>query len=656
VAVDHLHVGIVGAGPRGLSVLERLCAHERASASHPAVTVHLVDPARPGAGRVWRTDQSPHLLMNTVASQISVYTDDSVDLQGPVEYGPTLHEWAHTLRPDQDHSEELRAQARSLGPNSYPTRALYGSYLQDAFDRVVAGAPAHIRVTVHPLRAVALDEDPDTGEQSLRLEDGTVLRGLSAVVLTQGHVDVRPSAGEEALAGFARDHGLAYLRPTNPADADLSGIPPGSRVLLRGMGLNFFDYMALLTSGRGGTFERTSGTVTYRPSGREPLMFATSRRGVPYHARGSNEKGPFVRHQPRLLTAAAADFLRRRALGGQPARFATTIWPLIAREVESVYYGSLLRAEGREAEREQFVARYLATSAGECQMRLLDEYGIEPARRWNWNRLAQPWGSRQFTDREDFHRWLLDYLAEDVAQAHEGNISSPLKSALDVLRDLRNEIRIAVDHGGLTGESHRDDLEAWYTPLNAFLSIGPPASRIEEMRALIEAGILVVLGPGAKIRADTATGAFVADTETVPGEPVAAQALIEARLPEPDLRRTADPLMRDLLDRGRARTYGIPSSVRDHHETGALAVTLSPYRVVEADGRPTPRRFALGVPTEGVHWVTAAGIRPGVNSVTLVDTDAIAHAVLTQADLTQAVLTQADHPQPAALPSARQSM
>lgn len=34
------------------------------------------------------------------------------------------------------------------------------------------------------------------------------------------------------------------------------------------------------------------------------------------------------------------------------------------------------------------------------------------------------------------------------------------------------------------------------------------------------------------------------------------------------------------------------------------------------------------MPTESVHWVTAAGIRPGVGSVTLEDSDAIAAAVL----------------------------
>ncbi len=57
-------------------------------------------------------------------------------------------------------------------------------------------------------------------------------------------------------------------------------------------------------------------------------------------------------------------------------------------------------------------------------------------------------------------------------------------------------------------------------------------------------------------------------------------------------------------------------------------MTERPYRLIDAHGVPHPRRFAYGVPTESVHWVTAAGIRPGVGSVTLEDSDAIAAAVL----------------------------
>lgn len=57
-------------------------------------------------------------------------------------------------------------------------------------------------------------------------------------------------------------------------------------------------------------------------------------------------------------------------------------------------------------------------------------------------------------------------------------------------------------------------------------------------------------------------------------------------------------------------------------------MTERPYHLLDGRGRAHPRRFAYGVPTEAVHWVTAAGIRPGVDSVTLGDSDAIARTVL----------------------------
>lgn len=90
---DRFEVCIVGAGPRGLSALERLCANERALRSHVDVTIHVVDPHLPGAGGVWRTDQARHLLTNTVAAQITVFTDGSSRIAGPVETGPSLYEW-----------------------------------------------------------------------------------------------------------------------------------------------------------------------------------------------------------------------------------------------------------------------------------------------------------------------------------------------------------------------------------------------------------------------------------------------------------------------------------------------------------------------------------------------------------------------------------
>lgn len=599
-------VALVGAGPRGTSVLERLCASAPELLPPGAgLTVHVIDPAPPGPGRVWRTAQSAELLMNTVSSQVTLFTDDSVDCSGPIRSGPSLYDWA----------------GGALGPDEYPTRAHYGRYLEWVFAKVVREAPPAIRVETYATRAVRLDDAPD-GRQVLTLDDGRTLPGLSAVVLAQGHLPTAADTTQRQVAAYAERHGLHYVPPANPADVDLSAVSPGEPVLLRGLGLNFFDHMALLTTGRGGAFvpapEGVKG-LRYVPSGNEPRLYAGSRRGIPYQARGDNAKGPYGRHLPFVLTSEVIAGFRKRAEAGEAPDFLTEIWPLVAKEVETVYYAALIPEERR---RSDFTERFLAVPHRHAQEAcLLDEFGVAEGERWSWDRVSRPYTGRAFADPGQWRDWLRAYLREDAAQAARGNVDGPLKSALDVLRDLRNELRLIVDHGGLTGTSRRDHLDRWYTPLNAFLSIGPPRRRVEELVALMEAGVVEVLGPRLEVREED--GAWVAHSPEVPGSAVRATALVEARLPEPDLRRSADDLLARLLKTGQCRPHTV-----DGYETGGLDVTQRPYRLIDRQGRAHPRRFAFGVPTEGVHWVTAAGARPGVDSVTLSDADAVARAAL----------------------------
>jgi uncharacterized NAD(P)/FAD-binding protein YdhS len=592
-------VAVVGAGPRGTSVLERLCASAPELLPPGArLTVHMVDPAPPGAGRVWRTAQPTDLLMNTVACQVTLFTDDSVDCSGPIRPGPSLHAWADG----------------ELGPDEYPTRAQYGRYLEWVFARTVREAPPGVRIRTHAARAIRLDDAPD-GRQTLALDDGRELTDLSAVVLAQGHLPTVPDPAELETTAYAEAHGLLHVPPANPADVDLSAVSPGEPVLLRGLGLNFFDHTALLTTGRGGRFVPGAHGLRYVPSGREPRLYAGSRRGVPYQARGDNAKGPYGRHTPLVLTPEVLAGFRKRADSGEAPDFLAEIWPLVAKEVETVYY-ELLVGGG------DFRDRFLAVPHGDPQEALLlDEFGVPAAARWSWERISRPYTGQDFADPGQWREWLLAHLREDAAQAALGNARGPLKAALDVLRDLRNELRLVVDHGGIAGPSRRDHLDRWYTPLNAFLSIGPPRRRVEELAALLEAGVVEVLGPRLEVRAEG--GAWVASSPEVPGSGVRVTTLVEARLPEPDLRRTADTLLAGLLRTGACRPHSV-----DGYETGGLDVTVRPYHLIDRQGRSHARRFALGVPTEGVHWVTAAGARPGVDSVTLSDADAVARAAL----------------------------
>jgi hypothetical protein len=602
---------VIGLGPRGLSVVERVCAN--AVEDGTRVLVHVVDPHLRAGGRVWHTGQPGVLLMNTVASQVTMFTDASVSCAGPVRTGPSLHEWATLFVPTEPfgpYPDWLYAEAAALGPDSYPTRAFYGHYLRWVFDRLTRFAPGLVEIAAHATTAVGLDDVG--GTQQVTLADGCVLTDLDTIVLALGHLDV-PVTGEElALRDFAAAHGLRYIPPGNPAEADLTAIPPGEPVALRGLGLSFFDHIALLTTGRGGRFTADENGLRYQPSGREPVLVAGSRRGVPHHARGENQKGVHGRHLPLFLTPDVIAGLRARGDVG----FTADVWPLVDREVRAVFYAAHL-----DGDRAAFLSAFRATPDDPD---LPGRFGITA--RWDWDLIAFPYGDRRFGDHDEYRTWLLGHLRRDLEEARLGNVDGPLKAALDVLRDIRNEIRLVVDHGGLTGGSYRDELLSWYTPFNAFLSIGPPPRRIAEMIALVEAGMLSMCGPGMRVK--PAPDGFVVSSEKIPGAELVTQTLVEARLPVTDIRATTNPLVRHLLETGSCTTYRIPDPETGYVVSGGLAVTPKPYRLIDATGQAHSRRFAFGVPTEPVHWGTAAGIRPGVDSVILGDADAIARACL----------------------------
>ena len=379
----HAHVAIVGGGPRGTSTLERLCSSaSEFLAPGKRLIVHVVDPSPPGPGRVWRTEQPSELLMNTVTSQVTLFTDESVDCSGPINPGPSLYTWVNKAEP-------------GLGPDNYLNRAQYGRYLEWVFSEVVRQAPPEVEVEVHTARAVRLDNEPN-GCQTLTLSTGHTLSGLAAVILAQGHLPLLADPKQQQLTAYAEQHGLHHIQPSNPADVELSSPAPGEPVFLRGLGLVFFDYMTLLTTGRGGHFTCTPNGLRYHPSGNEPRMYAGSRRGVPYQARGDNAKGQSGRHTPIVLTEEVIAGFRTRADSGDVPDFLSEIWPLIAKEVETVYYEGVLGQQG--SGRLDFRGRFLATPYNSpLQTQLLDEFNIPEASRWSWDRILQPYRGRTYT-------------------------------------------------------------------------------------------------------------------------------------------------------------------------------------------------------------------------------------------------------------------
>ncbi|MFD0690599.1 FAD/NAD(P)-binding protein [Actinomadura fibrosa] len=615
-----MSICVVGAGPRGTALVERIVANAPAERR---IDVHVVDPYPPGGGHVWRPDQPGHLLMNTVAADTTLFTDRSVRCAGPPVPGPSLYEWASAVARAGDADPAAQDEAARTLPWSHPSRRFYGRYLAWVYDRVTAAAPERIAIHAHRTRAVALTEDA-AGRQIVALEDGSGPLAVDAVILALGHTDLEPTPEQRAHGRFAAEHGLFYGPPANPLDTRSDAIPPGAAVLVRGLGMNFFDHMSLLTIGRGGRFEPAGDRLRYRPSGREPVLHAGSRRGVPYLARGDYGRMPPA-FPARYFDAAAVARLREAG----PADFASDVWPLIAKETAAVYYDVLLREQPGACAMppERFRARFDALAWEDPAMTdLIAAAFPDPVVRLDFAALHRPLDSVPL-DREPVHDTVEALVRADLAQARNAP-RSPLKNAMTALGATRGRVRDLVAHGGLTGASHRRDLDGWFQGFAASVASGPPAGRVDELLALAGAGLVRFLGPDMIVTAGPAEGAFLGASPRTGAAPVAAPALLEAHLPPPDLGRTADPLLRRLRDGGACRPYRIPTPGGPAYETRGMDVEPGTFRVVDARGRAHPRRFALGIPIESVDWLTAMGAKPAANAAMLAQADAVARAAL----------------------------
>ncbi len=156
---------MVGGGPRAIGVLERLGANAAVpgTAERLAGTplhVDIVDPHMPGAGRIWRAEESPLLLMNSRAADVSIFTDETVEAEGPVVAGPSLAEWADGIRRGTIAAPTAGttrlAEIHALGPTDFASRRVQALYLEWFFGQVLAALPSTVSVTVHRTTATAV--------------------------------------------------------------------------------------------------------------------------------------------------------------------------------------------------------------------------------------------------------------------------------------------------------------------------------------------------------------------------------------------------------------------------------------------------------------------------------------------------------------------
>lgn len=633
-------IAIVGAGPRGTSVLERLASELRRTKNHSRpITVVVFDLDDPGAGHVWSTTQSRLYLMNTPAGFPTVAPERT----GADEPGLSFEQWRLSGGDGAALSSVEARELKEMGRGSYPPRALYGRYLRHVFDRSIAALRAHEAVAgvrVERAEITSLNRgEADYQLRGRRLGAAVAGKGrdgeefemnADAVILALGHVPARLNPKQDAMAQAALDMGLTYQGPNVPTDVAWDRVPPGQTVLVRGLGLNFFDVMVALTVGRGGQFKEVNGgpgrALEYWPSGRESRIVAASRRGTPYRAKSCIEE--FI---PKSVKLQYLDFdvivqkvAEARLLDPEATvRFDAHVWPLLHRDVLLAYYST---AASRHRSRfnidpEAFVKELGTILDAEHQAgsqvwlqgarRLVAEHAPElgfldvPG-------LGHPFLERGFSSSKEYQQAVMEYLESDAIASADGE-KSPLKMAIATLNAGRMVVKEMIAEGLISDESRLDEVQGWFEPLVEGLASGPPVQRIEELAALARANVVEFIGPDPEFGIDLPAGRFTAASPWVDAPGYTSRTLIEAMMPANRVLQSSSPLLVQMLADGVAAPFKMRTDEGEPLPGSGLAVKGEPYRLVDALGVAHRAIFVIGLQLSSVQWGTAIAAQAGAS-------------------------------------------
>lgn len=563
-------VAVIGAGPRGIALVERLVAASTLPQWQGPVTVHLIDPLVGLGGAVWRHDQPEVLLMNTATCQTTMYPDPSCHPVLPVPHRETL----------ADH-----LAAEGYGPADIAPRAAHGRYLAHVLETAERDAdPARLAIVRHPVSAVDVTGEAD-GPQRVRMDDGRVLV-VDAVALPLGHLPTAAGPRSQQYADAAEHHGLVHLGPANPIDVDYSRLLGRQQIAVAGMGLNFYDALGMLTHVAGGRFEpapeRPSG-LRYLPGGGEPRLVVGSRTGMVYRPKPDLRPDLPARYPLQVLTPERVLDLAVRPAGVDHER---DVMPLMLAELRRA-----LAAAGHHE---------LATD--EALVRMLFPFG------------------RRGGATDHPHERTREVLRRALRAAVEPDPAWVL--VFRVLVALRVQVNRLVDLGAYTTDSVRADIDGHLRNAFASWASGPPVLRARQLLSLEEAGLVQFLGPRLHIDIDDRAGAFSVRGGENP--PVLCDGILEAHLPSVDLPAYRSPLLGAWRERGEVRkdmwaSRGSGKQVL----TGSIDVD-GLYSPITADGTVHQRRFLLGVPVSTAQPGSAITAEPGTSAQLLRHAEAVA--------------------------------
>ena len=313
-------IGIVGMGPRGSSLLERLITHIIETDSQNIVEIFLFEKEQEFGPGCHYTSLPGDLLTNTIAGQMTMYFGDEMKAHGPVHEGDCLYDW---------HRKNRNTDTKI---NDYLTRRELGGYLHDFYIRQIARMKK-LNIRFHQICEEVVDVISYSDWVEIHTEKSQYI--VSQTILCIGH-QASDLKDDEIYDNF-----LDY-------DA-LERIECNQSVAIQGMGLSACDVISRFTEGRGGRYERVEDNkLRYVPSGKEPKLHLFSRSGIFLAGRAHNPDHNFI-YSPIYFTKDNIEALRRSK---GALDFDSDVLPLLKQELEHAY---AIKTGGKKLEVELFL-------------------------------------------------------------------------------------------------------------------------------------------------------------------------------------------------------------------------------------------------------------------------------------------------------------
>ncbi|EOD4926290.1 FAD/NAD(P)-binding protein [Campylobacter jejuni] len=273
-----LRVGIIGFGPRGLSILERLVSKKLGQIINDKLEIYIFDPNSLGSG-CHSPKQSSRLLVNTVASQMTIFADETICPNEFFIKGPNFYEF-------------LLSKGYKADKNGYYSRVLLGKYLEHSFQCILKLCSQDISIHIVKEYAQCIIQQ----EKYFIISGENTKIEVDSAFITTGH-----NQNQNNFPMYS-----AY-----PLEISTQNISANDAIGIKGLGLSAIDVITMLTSGNGGFFEKLNNELIYNPSGKEPKIFVFSRSNLPLMARAITQKETREQYQAIFFNSTTIKKLKK---------------------------------------------------------------------------------------------------------------------------------------------------------------------------------------------------------------------------------------------------------------------------------------------------------------------------------------------------------